>query len=151
MKIDINQVTNDLISYSERIESIQGRQIEILNLQNQNIDKIVEFSGKLITVAELINENKRLDNERINLQNQAIKIVLKHQINMTIIQKVFEERGLVFTKYFEIINKGLESGNDNLVFMGLSAANNLAVSNPLKSIQDNLNALESNDTLELDF
>ncbi len=151
MKIDINQVTNDLISYSERIESIQGKQIEILNLQNQNIDKIVEFSGKLITVAELINENKRLDNERINLQNQAIKIVLKHQINMTIIQKVFEERGVVFTKYFEIINKGLESGNDNLVFMGLSAANNLAVSDPLKSIQDNLNALESNDTLELDF
>ena len=70
---------------------------------------------------------------------------------MTIIQKVFEERGVVFTKYFEIINKGLESGNDNLVFMGLSAANNLAVSDPLKSIQDNLNALESNDTLELDF
>lgn len=151
MKIDLNQVTNDLINYSERIESIQGKQIEILNLQNQNIDKIIEFSGKLMTVAELINENKRLDNERINLQNQAIKIVLKHQINMTFIQKVFEERGLVFTKYFEIINKGLESGNDNLVFMGLSAANNLAVSDPLKSIQDNLNALESNDTLELDF
>jgi hypothetical protein len=43
--------------------------------------------------------------------------------------------------------KGLETGNDNLVLMGLSAVNNLIISDPLQDIQNTLRAFDGNDTL----
>ncbi|WP_269224043.1 hypothetical protein [Flavobacterium sp. IMCC34518] len=149
-----NEAKNDadkLIEYSNKIEIIQEKQLQIIQFNNERIDKVIDFAGKLVTVGELINENKRLDNERINLQNQFSQILYKHQRNMTVIEKRFEERGLVFSKYFEVIDKGLETGNDNLVLMGLSAVNSLVITDPLQEIQNTLSILESNDTLELDF
>lgn len=151
MNNDTNKDADKLIEYSKKIEIIQENQMQILQYSNDRLDKVVDIAGKLLTVAELVNENKRLDNERINLQNQFTQILCKHQRNMTIIEKRFEERGLVFSKYFEVIDKGLETGNDNLVLMGLSAVNNLVISDPLQDIQNTLRALESNDTIELDF
>lgn len=151
MSNDVKNDADKLIEYSDKIEIIQEQQLQIIQYNNEKLDKVIDFAGKLVTVGELINENKRLDNERINLQNQTTQILCKHQRNMTIIEKRFAERGLVFSKYFEVIDKGLETGNDNLVFMGLSAVNNLVISDPLQDIQNTLRALESNDTLELDF
>lgn len=151
MNNDANKDADKIIEYSDKIQIIQEQQLQIIQYNNQQLDKVIDFAGKLVTVGELINENKRLDNERINLQNQTAQILCKHQRNMTIIEKRFAERGLVFSKYFEVIDKGLETGNDNLVFMGLSAVNNLVISDPLQDIQNTLRALESNDTLELDF
>lgn len=151
MSNDVKNDADKLIEYSDKIKIIQEQQLQIIQYNNEKLDKVIDFAGKLVTVGELINENKRLDNERINLQNQTTQILCKHQRNMTIIEKRFAERGLVFSKYFEVIDKGLETGNDNLVFMGLSAVNNLVISDPLQDIQNTLRALESNDTLELDF
>ena len=146
-----NKDADILIEYSDKIEIIQEKQLQIVQYNNERLDKVIDFAGKLVTVGELINENKRLDNERIILQNQFTQILCKHQRNMTIIEKRFAERGMVFSKYFEVINKGLETGNDNLVLMGLSAVNNLVISDPLQDIQNTLRVLDSNDTLELDF
>ena len=151
MSNEVKKDADKLIEYSEKIEIIQEKQLQIFQHSNEKLDKVIDFAGKLVSIGELINENKRLDNERIILQNQFAQILCKHQRNMTIIEKRFEERGLVFSKYFEVINKGLETGNDNLVLMGLSAVNNLVISDPLQDIQNNLRILESNDTIELDF
>lgn len=151
MNNDANKDADILIEYSDKIEIIQEKQLQIVQYNNERLDKVIDFAGKLVTVGELINENKRLDNERIILQNQFTQILCKHQRNMTIIEKRFAERGMVFSKYFEVINKGLETGNDNLVLMGLSAVNNLVISDPLQDIQNTLRVLDSNDTLELDF
>ena len=151
MNNDANKDADILIEYSDKIEIIQEKQLQIVQYNNERLDKVIDFAGKLVTVGELINENKRLDNERIILQNQFTQILCKHQRNMTIIEKRFAERGMVFSKYFEVIDKGLETGNDNLVLMGLSAVNNLVISDPLQDIQNTLRVLDSNDTLELDF
>ena len=151
MSNEVTKDANKLIEYSNKIDIIQEKQLQIIQYNNERIDKVIDFAGKLVSVGELINENKRLDNEKINLQNQFSQILCKHQRNMTIIEKRFEERGLVFSKYFEVIDKGLATGNDNLVLMGLSAVNNLVITDPLQDIQNTLRVLESNDTLELDF
>jgi len=103
MNNDANKDADILIEYSDKIEIIQEKQLQIVQYNNERLDKVIDFAGKLVTVGELINENKRLDNERIILQNQFTQILCKHQRNMTIIEKRFAERGMVFSKYFEVI------------------------------------------------
>ena len=110
MSTEAKKDADKLIEYSEKIEIIQEKQLQIFQYSNEKLDKVIDFAGKLVSIGELINENKRLDNEKINLQNQFSQILCKHQRDMTIIEKRFEERGLVFSKYFEVYTVGCKHG-----------------------------------------
>ena len=151
MNTKLAEVVNKVDEYTNRLEQIQNNQIQIANLGNERIDKMVSIGDKVLQVGDLYLESKRLDNEQVRLKNELATILSEHQKDMVYINQVFAERGVALSKFFAVIDKGLESGNDSLVLMGLAAANGLVKSDPMKSINELRGKLDSNETLESDF
>ena len=151
METNLATIKNKVTTAIDRLDKIQETQRQIEKLRGENLDKVVTVANKLVKVSDLIIESKRLDNEQIVLKNELATILSKHQKDMFFISKIFEERGHALSKFFEVIDKGLETGNDELVLRGLAATNALVSNDPLKKIDEFRNKLDNDKFIELDF
>jgi hypothetical protein len=151
METNLATIKDKVTIAFDRLDKIQENQLQIERLKGEKLDKVVDIAGKLMKVGDLINESKRLDNEQIVLKKELATILSKHQKDMFFISKIFEERGKSLSKFFEVIDRGLETGNDDLVLRGLAATNDLVLNDPLKRIDDFRNKLDNDNFLELDF
>ncbi|MGZ2371760.1 hypothetical protein ACXR6G_18420 [Ancylomarina sp. YFZ004] len=98
------------------------------------------------------NESKRLDNENLKIKGDIMNMALKFQQTQYLLDKIFSERSSVIDKHFEIIDRGLKEGNDELMLQGLKNVSNFVSQNPLENFDKFCEVLDNDDeTLELDF
>lgn len=100
----------------------------------------------------LYNESKQLDNDNLRIKGDIINEARKFQQTQMVLENIFSERRDVINKNFEIIDKGLREGNDELILSGLKMVGDFVSKNPLGSFDSFKKALnDENETLMLDF
>ena len=62
---------------------------------------------------------------------EAMRDTLKEYL-----EKSFDERSAIFAKQFEVVDKALATGDNNMLSMGLTSINELAASSPFKALAD---------------
>jgi hydroxylamine reductase (hybrid-cluster protein) len=80
---------------------------------------------------------------------KIVAIQEKHRTARDILEKIFLERGIALHKYFEVLDKGLETDNIQLVVSGLNSVTHLIATNPLADFDTFYNAIESGQVIEL--
>ncbi|MDE5418481.1 hypothetical protein L3049_10715 [Labilibaculum sp. DW002] len=103
-------------------------------------------------LANTWNESKRLDNENLKIKGDIMNMALKFQQTQYTLDNIFSERRAVINKHFEVIDKGLKDGNDELLLQGLRSVSDFVSNNPLENFDKFCEVLDNEDeTLELDF
>lgn len=97
------------------------------------IKAIGEAASDAIKFCE-IQETKR---EGIRAQRDVIIHRIDNTANLvrTYLDKTFDERRYQFDKYFHLVDKAIESGDQNLLAMTLQNINELSASSPFKELK----------------
>lgn len=126
-----------------------------LEVADNMLENVNNIFGHISNIANQYVEGKRLDVEVQKLRNELATIISSHQQEMEIIRSVFQERQMIFKKFFEIIDHGIENNNDELLINTMQIINNLAMINPLKHIEsrkiNNKIDLDNDEPLQLNF
>lgn len=73
----------------------------------------------------------------------------KYDLYYEIFDRVFDERKSAINKSFDIIDKGLDEGDNDLISMGLKSLSKVVSSSPFGDIQKLSSMLEGNKTIEI--
>jgi hypothetical protein len=127
----------------------------VSRLEQQGVSK-EEFIAVAKNTAELANKfmDYKVEHERtvqITAQYKAQERVAiteireKYSTIREIFSKAFAERRSVIDKNFEVIDRGLQENDYNLISMGLSQLSNVVTTSPFANLVSFHNLLESDD------
>lgn len=97
----------------------------------QRFAKVTQEVAKFAEVQETKRTQIRMDAEVAIKKVEAMRDTLKEYL-----EKSFDERGAIFAKQFEVVDKALATGDNNMLSMGLTSINELAASSPFKALAD---------------
>lgn len=125
---------------------------DMLAKYDQTLSSTSNLIGQINTFGEIRNESKRLDNENLRIRGEIKNQAQKFLQNQYIIENVFSERRDTINKHFEVIDKGLREGNDELILHGLKMVGDFVTTNPFGSFNNFKKILDNDDEiLMLDF
>lgn len=109
----------------------------------------VEFINYLNTAEQERTKREMIANWR---EVSSEKIAAQKQFLMQYLDKTFEERKENFSQFFNALDKGIESGNIEIVNAALNGIVDLAKSSPLKAeVSQVLAAIDNNNITEFKF
>ena len=97
----------------------------------QRFAKVTQEVAKFAEVQETKRTQIRMDAEVAIKKVEAMRDTLKEYL-----EKSFDERSAIFAKQFEVVDKALATGDNNMLSMGLTSINELAASSPFKALAD---------------
>jgi len=98
--------------------------------------RAVSTLGKIFDFARESKITKReIERYRAERDIAITEITQRYKFAHALMNKTFEERRMVIEKHFEIIDKGLETGNYDLVNTGLANITAIVKDNPFKLFQ----------------
>lgn len=129
------------------------------NITKENFEKAKDLfkEGKEMLqgfqeLGNIYNESKRLDNENLKIKGEIVNKAKQFQQTQFILEGIFSERRDTINKHFEIIDRGLREGNDELMLAGLKLVGDFVTTNPLGSFDSFMKILDDdNEILMLDF
>lgn len=114
---------------------------------------ITEAINIVDTIGNAYIEGKKTDVEIVKIQSQRDILIedIKQRYNLynQVFTKIFEERKDVISKNFEIIEKGINDNNDNLISMGLENLSKVVTTSPFVAFVDFQQQLQSGQAFEL--
>ena len=118
-----------------------------LNVVNNIVNasrEVAKFTEEQITKRCEIEKEKQIAIAEIQKQRDVLLLYL---------DKTFDERKTQFSKYFDIVDHALQSGNMQELAIGLDQINQLANFSPFKNLADlkNISAALENKNTEWDF
>ena len=110
------------------------------------LGSLSEISKNQASIRKSEAEIKTLEvKEKLLITEMNKKFELYHQVFKTI----FDERSQSINKSFDIIDKGLNEGDKELISMGLKSLSTVVASSPFANINELGNLLESGGSIEL--
>ena len=97
----------------------------------QRFAKVTQEVAKFAEEQETKRTQIRMDAEVAIKKVEAMRDMLKEYL-----EKSFDERSAIFAKQFEVVDKALAIGDNNMLSMGLTSINELAASSPFKALAD---------------
>lgn len=119
--------------------SVKSLPIGHLNSANNSLSMLVDAYSNYKNTAQ-IEKTKRTaitawrDTKTTELNNQ--RKVLEEYLKLT-----FKERSTNIEKFFDVLDKGIESGNDNLIEKSIEGILAIAKDSPLTGAQELMNAM----------
>lgn len=125
------------------------------NVLAKNADKI-PIANALDTFSKLVDLHKEhlVTKREIHKIDATKELLLEEMRNRysfyrDIMNEVFEERKENINKLFEIVEKGLENNNNEIVLKSLESIGDIISSSPLANIKSISDLLNSNTSIEL--
>jgi hypothetical protein len=121
---------------------------EVSNIiPSQDVIKFMKILG------EAYKEQQITEREIAKLQMQRevllTEIRRKYDLYEKVFEHIFEERKMAIHKSFEIIDRGLETNDRELISSGLHSLSKIVSSSPFSDIQALSNSLENNHVIEI--
>lgn len=112
--------------------------------------EVLNFFEKLIDAYSELQVTTR-DLAKIQAQKEVVilEIEKKYEIYHKVFDSIFAERNAAITKSFEIIDKGLSSGDKELIGVGLQSLSKVVTSSPFANVQQLSSMLEGNRIIEI--
>ncbi len=76
-------------------------------------------------------------------------MTLKYDLYHKVFDKVFDERGMAIEKSFDIIDKGLEDNDKEMISMGLKSLSTVVASSPFGNLSELSGLLEGSEIIEI--
>lgn len=73
----------------------------------------------------------------------------KYELYHKVFDKIFDERGLAIEKSFDIIDKGLEDNDKEMISMGLKSLSTVVASSPFGNLSELSGLLEGSGIIEI--
>lgn len=126
------------LSTNKSLQKI-GKIMPVLEVQNFLTELTAAYRENLATQIEI---------ERIKTQKECVlkEMELKYDLYNRVFSEIFSERKIAINKSFEIIDKGLQSNDKELINMGMSSLSKIVSSSPFSDLK-NLSALMENDEI----
>jgi hypothetical protein len=116
-------------------------------IPSKDVIKFIKILG------EAYKENQITEREiaRLQMQREVLltEIRQKYAFYEKVIEHIFAERKMAIHKSFEIIDRGLESNDRELISSGLHSLIKIVSSSPFSDIQALSNSLENNKLIEI--
>ena len=77
------------------------------------------------------------------------EIAKRYELYHRVFDKIFEERSGAIDRHFDIIDRGIASGDKELIVHGLEGLSRIVSASPFANIQELSKLLESGRTIEL--
>ena len=77
------------------------------------------------------------------------EIKSRYTLYHRLFDKIFDERKVAINKYFDVIDKGVASNNNDVILQGLSGLSKIVTTSPFTDLNTLSNLLEGNKKLEL--
>lgn len=106
---------------------------------------------KMIHDAKKSNDATRLDIAKVeaNTRLAALKIENDYALYNKVFGVIFSERKEAINKYFELIDQGLKTNNNELISMGVHGLGTIVTASPFASLRELSDLLNSNKIIEL--
>jgi len=133
-----------------KITKVVGKVIDSKIVENMPTGDALKFFNSL---AEAYKEDQITKRELAKVE--ATKKVLlteikeKYAFYREVFDKIFQERKTIIEKNFELIDKGIQSNNNEIILKGIEALNQVVSSSPFANIGALKNALENNKQIEI--
>lgn len=105
----------------------------------------------MIHDAKKSNDATRLDIAKVeaNTRLAALKIENDYALYYKVFGAIFSERKEAINKYFEVIDQGLKTNNNELISMGVHGLGTIVTASPFASLRELSDLLNSNKIIEL--
>lgn len=128
---------------------LSSKEVQAIN----SLQNLGEMGNK---ICEAYKESKRINANIKMLRMQTMAEVMMHakeiELKRDIITKVYGERAVVLRKHYEVLERGLQKNDRELILASLQGISSIIVSNPLEQIAEYTKMLTSkNSKLLLDF
>lgn len=125
----------------------------------ETLDKGTVFIQDTLPVVERILDMRRecelarLHTECVKFENQAqiVRIIAKFHSNKDAMEKVFGERERSLGKFYEVMDKALESGDRELLLQAMQQISKIVTSSPLEAIERMSRNYDDDSQTLLDF
>ncbi|WP_129726028.1 hypothetical protein [Ectobacillus funiculus] len=77
------------------------------------------------------------------------EIQRKYDLYEKVFERIFDERKIAINKSFEVIDRGLETNDRELISSGLQSLSRVVSSSPFANLQQLSSALEGNNIIEI--
>lgn len=135
-------------------------------LQNKQLQKAVTKLDKVSdvipapdvlkffsTLTEAYKEGQatKLELAKLEAQKEIALTEIKHKYELyhKVFDAIFDERKAAINKSFDIIDKGLATGDKDLIGMGMKSLSTIVSSSPFANMQQLSNMLEGNTIIEI--
>ena len=114
------------------------------------VEDFTGFISDLTNFHSAMNSHKK-DMAMIEAKKEIIlkNLELKYDFLYKLFGEVFYERRLAINKTFEVIDKGIRENDRGLITSGLNNLSNIVVHNPIPSISELKEIVESGRTIDL--
>lgn len=126
------------------------------NRSLQKIDDIIptpKVERFFLDLMEAYKENQRskVELEKIKVKREVVlkEMEMKYDLYNKVFHEIFHERRIAINKSFEIIDKGIENDDKELISMGLSSLSRIVSSSPFADLASLSNSLENDQIIEL--
>jgi len=105
----------------------------------------------LLSEAYKENQITSLESDKLQAQKEVALLQIKSKYNLyhQVFDSIFDERKAAISKSFEIIDRGLELGNNEMVNTGMQGLSKIVSSSPFANMQQLSNALEGRNIIEI--
>ena len=122
-----NNITNRIFTNSLTSIKNPAQAINIVN-------NFLEIAGQVQCFREAqITKRFWIESER---QKSLALIGFQKELILAYLENTFDERKMVFQKYFSVVDNAIETGNPKTLSMGLNSINKLARSSPFKELSN---------------
>ena len=146
-----NKSVPDLVVNKKEIQKVAKKVSK--GVKGLPVNFVTEAANIVDTIGNAYMEGKKADVEiaRIHSQRDVLIEDIKQRYNLynQVFTKIFDERKDVISKNFEIIEKGINENNENLISMGLENLSKVVTTSPFVAFVDFQQQLQSGQAFEL--
>jgi len=125
-------------------------------VKNTSSTQVVSTIDSFVKLIEAYKENHKVTEEqetiRRNIEAQKEvtieEIRAKKELMLNYFDNIFKERKETYKNFFEMIDKGIETGNMELVQMGTNSIVHIVTASPLKELGDFRNSNKLGEKVE---
>lgn len=105
----------------------------------------------ILTEAYKESQTTKLDLAKLEAQKEIalLEIKNKYELYHKVFDYIFDERKIAINKSFDIIDRGLSSGDKDMISIGMQSLSKIVSSSPFANFQQLSNALEGNTIIEI--
>lgn len=119
----------------------------------EDIIPIPKVESFFLDLMEAYKENQRnkVELEKIKVKREVVlkEMEMRYDLYNRIFHEIFHERRAAINKSFEIIDKGMENDDKELISMGLSSLSRIVSSSPFADLAYLSDSLENDKIIEL--
>jgi hypothetical protein len=135
---------------------LKDKQLQKVSTKLEGISNIIPAPDVLrffnvLTEAYKENQITRLELAKLEAQKEValLEIKNKYELYHKVFDAIFDERKIAIQKSFDIIDRGLDSGDKELISMGMQGLSKIVSSSPFANFQQLSNMLESQTIIEI--